>query len=356
MDLTALKSGLLERIDAAGDVAALEEIRVSSLGKKGEITAQMKQLGGLDPEARKAAGQALNALKDEIAGALDARKAGFADAELDARLAAEAIDVSQTPRPVRRGRLHPITQTIDEIVDIFGQMGFVWAEGPEVEDDWHNFTALNMPTDHPARQMQDTFYMKGHSGDEGSLVLRTHTSPVQVRTMMSQTPPIRVIVPGRTFRSDSDATHTPMFHQAEGLVIDRTANMAQLKGLPAGILPDLFPGPGSDPAVPALLLPFTEPSAEVDVRCDRSGGKLVIGEGEDWLEVLGSGMVNPRVIEACGIDPNEYQGFAFGIGIERLAMLKYGIPDLRTFFAGDVRWLQHYGFEPQLLPSLVRGR
>ncbi|MGB1156579.1 MAG: phenylalanine--tRNA ligase subunit alpha [Alphaproteobacteria bacterium] len=356
MDLEALKSDLMARIEAAGDVAALEDIRVSALGKKGEITAQMKQLGGLDPEARKAAGQALNALKDVIAGALDAKKSGFADAELNARLVAEAVDVSQSPRPRKVGRLHPITQTVDEIIDIFGQMGFVWAEGPEIEDDWHNFTALNMPTDHPARQMQDTFYMNGHSGDEGSLVLRTHTSPVQVRTMLKEKPPIRVIVPGRTFRSDSDATHTPMFHQVEGLVIDKTSNMAQLKGCLLEFCRTFFRAPDLTLQFRPSYFPFTEPSAEVDIRCDRSGGKLVIGEGSDWLEVLGSGMVNPRVIEACGLDPDEYQGFAFGLGIERLAMLKYGIPDLRTFFDGDVRWLQHYGFEPHLLPSLVRGR
>ena len=355
MDLDALKSGLLERIDAASDVAALEEIRVSALGKKGEITAQMKQLGGLDPEARKAAGQALNALKDEIAGALDARKAGFADAELDARLAAEAIDVSQTPRPVRRGRLHPITQTIDEIVDIFGQMGFVWAEGPEVEDDWHNFTALNMPTDHPARQMQDTFYMKGHSGDEGSLVLRTHTSPVQIRTMVNEEPPIRIVVPGRTFRADHDATHSPMFHQIEGLVIDEATHMGHLKGCLIEFCRAFFDVDDLPVRFRPSYFPFTEPSAEVDIGCSREGGGLTIGAGADWLEILGCGMVNPHVLENCGIDSTKYQGFAFGLGIERAAMLKYGIPDLRTFYESDIRWLKHYGFAPLDVPNVAAG-
>ena len=282
--------------------------------------------------------------------------AALAYAALNERLQAEWLDVTLPGRGRSAGTIHPISQVTEEVTAIFADMGFAVAEGPQIETDWYNFSAMNMPADHAARQMQDTFYMKGHSGDEGSLVLRTHTSPVQVRTMMSQTPPIRVIVPGRTFRSDSDATHTPMFHQAEGLVIDKTANMAQLKGCLLEFCRTFFQAPDLTLQFRPSYFPFTEPSAEVDVRCDRSGGKLVIGEGEDWLEVLGSGMVNPRVIEACGIDPNEYQGFAFGIGIERLAMLKYGIPDLRTFFDGDVRWLQHYGFEPQLLPSLVRGR
>lgn len=355
MDLAALKDGLLKRVSDAVDLDALNDVRVAALGKKGEITAQMKNLGKMEADARKAAGQALNELKEEIATAINQKQEAFEDAVLNARLATEWVDTSQPVKPTRQGHIHPITQTIDEIISIFGEMGFTWAEGPEVEDDWHNFTALNIPTDHPARQMQDTFYMNGHSGDEGSLVLRTHTSPVQVRTMMSQEPPIRVIVPGRTFRCDSDATHSPMFHQVEGLVIDETANMSQLKGCLLEFCRTYFQAPDLTIQFRPSYFPFTEPSAEVDIRCDRSGDELLIGTGNDWMEILGCGMVNPRVLEMAGIDSEKYQGFAFGMGIERIAMLKYGIPDLRTFYDGDVRWIDHYGFDSLNIPNLLRG-
>ena len=355
MDLGALKDKLLTRVNDAVDLPSLDEVRVAALGKKGEITAQMKNLGKLEADARKTAGQALNQLKDEIADAIEGKKTQMENAVLDARLASEWIDVSQPVAQSRKGHIHPITQTVDEIIAIFGEMGFTWAEGPEVEDDWHNFTALNMPTDHPARQMQDTFYMNGHSGDEGSLVLRTHTSPVQVRTMMSQEPPIRVIVPGRTFRCDSDATHSPMFHQVEGLVIDENSNMSHLKGCLLEFCRTFFKAPELTIQFRPSYFPFTEPSAEVDIRCDRSGDELLIGTGDDWMEILGCGMVNPRVLEMAGIDSEKYQGFAFGMGIERIAMLKYGIPDLRTFYDGDVRWIDHYGFDSLNIPNLLRG-
>lgn len=354
-DLSALKSDLLSQIEAADTMAALEEARVAILGKKGALTAQLKQLGGMEPEARKEFGQTINVLKEEVQVGLEARISVLKRAELEARLVAERIDVSQPARPRQSGKVHPITQTIDEIVAVFGEMGFTWAEGPEIETDWYNFSAMNMPADHAARQMQDTFYMHGHSGDEGSLVLRTHTSPVQARTMLSQEPPIRVIAPGRTFRSDYDATHTPMFHQVEGLVIDETSTMAHLKGVLQDFLKAFFGLDEVKLRFRPSYFPFTEPSAEVDMQCDRSGGQLKLGEGEDWLEILGSGMVHPKVLENCNIDPTKYQGFAFGIGIERLAMLKYGIPDLRTFFDGDQNWIQHYGFDPLDRPNVVTG-
>ncbi len=355
IDVNALSDKWVAEVEAASDLAALDTIRVTALGKKGEITGMMKQMGSLSPEERKETGQALNKLKNAISEAIDARKADLEDAELDARLAQESVDISQTVRPRRKGTIHPISQTVDEMIAILGEMGFTLAEGPEVEDDYHNFTALNMPADHPARQMQDTFYMNGHSGDEGSLVLRTHTSPVQIRTMLSEKPPIRIICPGRTFRCDSDATHTPMFNQVEGLVIGKDIHMGHLKGCLLDFLRAFFNEPNIKIQLRPSYFPFTEPSAEVDIGCSRQGGELKIGEGNDWLEILGCGMVNPRVLEACNIDPNEYQGFAFGMGIERLAMLKYGIPDLRTFFDGDVRWLDHYGFDALDQPSMVGG-
>ena len=354
-DLEVLKAEVFRQVSAADTMAMLDEARVHILGKKGVLTAQLKKLGGMAPEARKDFGQAINILKDEIQIALEARALTLKQQEMQLRLAEERLDVSQPARLRQSGKIHPITQTIDEIIAIFGQMGFSWAEGPEIETDWYNFTAMNMPADHAARQMQDTFYMAGYSGDEGSLVLRTHTSPVQARTMLSQTPPIRIIAPGRTFRSDYDATHTPMFHQVEGLVIDETAHMGHLKGVLIDFLKAFFGLEDVKLRLRPSYFPFTEPSAEVDMQCDRSGGQLKLGEGEDWLEILGSGMVHPTVLENCKIDSQKYQGFAFGIGIERLAMLKYGIPDLRTFFDGDQNWIQHYGFDPLDRPSMVTG-
>jgi len=353
-DLEQLRERLCAEAAAAADLTALEALRVRALGKKGEITQRMKALGGLDPEARKAAGQALNAVKDAVAAAVEARKAALADAELEARLAAERVDVTLPARPDAVGRLHPIGQTIEELVAIFGEMGFAVAEGPDIEDDFHNFSALNIPPEHPARQEHDTFYLPERA-DGSRMVLRTHTSPVQIRTMQSTPPPIRIIVPGRTFRADSDATHSPMFHQVEGLVVDETTHMGHLKGVLIEFCRAFFGLDDLPVRFRPSYFPFTEPSAEVDIGCTRDGGQLKIGAGDDWLEILGCGMVHPKVLENCGIDSTRYQGFAFGMGIERIAMLKYGMPDLRPFFDADLRWLRHYGFLPLEVPSLVRG-
>jgi len=348
-----LRQSLLNDINAAESVDALEDLRVSVLGKKGRITEMMKGLGQMAADERKAAGQALNALKDEIAEALDVKKTALADSDLDRRLMTEKIDVTLPVSTELAGAVHPISQTMDEIVAIFGEMGFTVAEGPDIEDDWHNFTALNIPADHPARQEHDTFYLPGEHGERK--VLRTHTSPVQIRTMTAEKPPIRIITPGRTYRSDYDATHSPMFHQVEGLVIDKTSHMGHLKGCLIEFCRAFFEVDDLPVRFRPSYFPFTEPSAEVDIGCTREGGEFRIGHGADWLEILGSGMINPNVLSNCGIDPNEYQGFAFGIGIERLAMLKYGIPDLRTFFESDLRWLRHYGFRALEVPGMVGG-
>ncbi len=352
--LGALEAALLTQVADSGDSAALEAARVAILGRKGSLTEKLKGLSGLAPEQRKDAGRALNILKQAVEAAIEERKAALADVELEARLQAERIDVSLPARGSSVGRLHPLPQAIEELVAVFGEMGFAWAEGPHIEDDFHNFSALNIPPDHPARQEQDTFYLPPDA--EGrQKVLRTHTSPVQIRTMMSQKPPIRIICPGRTFRSDHDATHSPMFHQVEGLVIDEAIHMGHLKGTLVTFLRAYFGVEDLPVRFRPSYFPFTEPSAEVDIGCDRSGGGLAIGAGKDWLEILGCGMVHPRVLENCGLDSTRYQGFAFGMGIERIAMLKYGIPDLRPFFESDVRRMRHYGFLPLEVPSMVRG-
>ncbi|MBP5858034.1 phenylalanine--tRNA ligase subunit alpha [Marivibrio halodurans] len=356
IDTSQLAEDLIRRVEGAEDLRSLDDIRVEALGKKGRITAEMKQLGQLDAEARKAAGQALNQVKEQVAGAIERRKRDLETAALDAQLAAEAVDVSLPSRPERAGKLHPISQTIDEIVAILGQMGFEVAEGPDIEDDYKNFTALNIPPEHPARQMHDTFYLADEAGGvDMTTVLRTHTSPVQVRTMESREPPIRVIAPGRTYRSDSDMTHTPMFHQVEALVIDKVTHFGHLKGCLQDFCSAYFEVEDVPLRFRPSYFPFTEPSAEVDIGCSRKDGELRIGAGDDWLEILGCGMVHPKVLAMSGIDPDEYQGFAFGMGIERIAMLKYGIPDLRTFFDADLRWLDHYGFAPMEVPTLIRG-
>ncbi len=369
-DLETVKRKWLDATAAAATAAALEQVRVEALGKKGEISQLMKGLGGLSPDERREQGARLNEVKDAVAAAIEARKGALAEAELEAKLAGERIDVTLPARPEAQGRLHPISQTIDEIVAIFGQMGFRVAEGPDIEDDFHNFTALNIPPEHPARQMHDTFYLAGDGGRPadprqreaapgglGSVgkLLRTHTSPVQIRTMQSTRPPIRIIVPGRTYRCDSDMTHTPMFHQVEGLVVDETTHMGHLKGCLIEFCRAFFGVSDLPVRFRPSFFPFTEPSAEVDIGCSRRGGSLKIGAGEDWLEILGCGMVHPKVLAMCDIDPTRYQGFAFGMGIERIAMLKYGIPDLRTFFEADLRWLRHYGFLPLDVPSMTGG-
>ncbi len=353
-DLEQLKSAALAEIAAAASLDAIEATRVGILGRNGQLTQRMRGLGALDPDSRRETGAALNRLKDELAEALEARKAALAGAARAARLAAERADVTLPVPPDTTGRIHPISQTIDEIVAIFGEMGFAVAEGPHIEEDFYNFTALNIPPEHPARQEHDTFYLPERE-DGSRLVLRTHTSPVQIRTMLKQKPPLRIIVPGRTFRCDHDATHSPMFHQVEGLVIDRATHMGHLKGCLIEFCRAFFGVDDLPVRFRPSYFPFTEPSAEVDIGCSREGGELKIGAGSGWLEILGSGMVHPQVLRNCGIDPDEYQGFAFGMGIERVAMLKYGIPDLRTMYESDLRWLRHYGFLPLDIPSLVRG-
>ena len=353
-DLDALKNEFLSAIAASSSLADLDALRVDALGKKGRISGLLKQLGSMDPDARKQMGQDLNILKTEIADAIAARQTILAEAAMEAQLTAEAVDVSMPARPNRQGYLHPLSRTIEEISAIFADMGFTIAEGPDIEADYYNFTALNIPEEHPARQEHDTFYL--NPDDTGARpVLRTHTSPVQVRTMEKTEPPIRIIVPGRTFRSDHDATHSPMFHQCEGLVIGPDIHMGHLKALLIDFCRIFFGVDDLPVRFRPSYFPFTEPSAEVDIGCSRAGGGLKIGAGDDWLEILGSGMVNPKVLENCGYDPDKVQGFAFGMGIERLAMLKYGIPDLRTFYDSDMRWLKHYGFVPTDVPALHTG-
>ena len=353
-DIDTIESEALNSINLAVDLTALDAVRVAELGKKGRVSGLMKTLGGMDPEERKEMGPKLNALKTRLNDAIEARKGALEDAELEARLVSEKEDLSLPPRPSPTGALHPVMQVFEEIEEIFGAMGFAVAEGPDIEDDFHNFTALNFPIGHPAREDHDTFFMTPDAEGERK-VLRTHTSPVQIRTMMSQKPPIRVIIPGRVYRNDWDATHTPMFHQVEGLVIDKATHMGHLKGCLTDFARAFFEVESVVTRFRPHFFPFTEPSAEMDVQCDRSGGNVKVGQGEDWLEILGSGMVHPNVLRNVGLDPDEYQGFAFGMGVDRLAMLKYGMPDLRPYFEGDVRWLSHYGFKPWLLPSLSGG-
>lgn len=353
-DIDTLSRDLFAQLAAAHDEAAVELVRVNALGKKGSVSELLKGMGGMSPDERQTFGPLVNGLKQSLSDAIAEKKEALAQAALDARLLAERIDVTLPVRPERRGKIHPIMQVFEEVQTIFADMGFSIAEGPDVEDDFHNFTALNFPPKHPARDMHDTFFFE-EKEDGSRMLLRTHTSPVQVRTMLNQKPPIRIVAPGRTYRCDSDQTHTPMFHQIEGLVIEDGVHMGHLKGVLMDFMRAFFEIDDVDVRFRPHHFPFTEPSAEMDVRCDRSGGALKIGTGTDWLEILGCGMVHPNVLRACGIDPDQYQGFAFGMGIDRLAMLKYGIPDLRDMFAADVRWLKHYGFEPSVQPNLATG-
>jgi phenylalanyl-tRNA synthetase alpha chain len=352
--IMSLEQDILSQISAASDEAAVEAIRVSALGKKGSISEQMSGLGKMAPDERKAAGAALNVLKDKVSEALAARKAVLGEAALEARLLTEKIDVTLPIRSQSAGTIHPVSQVWEEVVQIFGDLGFSVAEGPHIEDDFHNFDALNMPPDHPARQEHDTFYFN-EKPDGSRMVLRTHTSPVQIRTMLSSKPPIRIIAPGRTFRSDSDMTHTPMFNQVEALVIDEKTHLGNLKWILEEFCKAFFEIDNVNMRFRASHFPFTEPSMEVDIQYSREGGVLKLGTGDKWMEILGSGMVHPNVIRAGGLDPDKYQGFAFGMGIDRIAMLKYGIPDLRAFFESDLRWLRHYGFRSLQVPTLAGG-
>jgi phenylalanyl-tRNA synthetase alpha chain len=355
-DIATLEREILGAVAAAGDEAAIEAARVAAMGKNGSVTALLKTLGPMSPDERKERGPAINGLKDRVTAAIAERRDALKGAALDARLNTETVDVTLPVReaPAQAGRIHPISQVIDELTAIFADMGFAVAEGPDIETDDYNFTKLNIPESHPARDMHDTFYFPTKP-DGLRLLLRTHTSPVQVRTMLSQKPPIRVITPGRTYRSDSDQTHTPMFHQVEGLVIDKSSHMGHLKWILEEFCKAFFEVNQVKMRFRPSFFPFTEPSLEVDIQCRREKGELRFGEGEDWLEILGCGMVHPKVLRNCGLDPDEYQGFAWGMGIDRIAMLKYGMPDLRAFFDADVRWLAHYGFRPLDFPTLAGG-
>jgi len=351
-----LRQKYIAAVAKAADEAALEDIRVAAVGKKGEVALKMRELGKMTPEERKEMGPKLNALKDEINSAIAAKGAALADVALDERLRSEWLDVTLPSRPARQGSIHPISQVTDEVTAIFADMGFSVAEGPQIESDWYNFDALNIPPHHPARQEFDTFYMSREEGDNRPPhVLRTHTSPVQIRAMEKQGAPIRVIAPGRVYRSDYDQTHTPMFHQVEGLAIDKDISMANLKWVLEEFCRAYFEVDEVELRFRASHFPFTEPSAEVDLRCSWDNGQLKVGEGDDWMEILGSGMVHPKVLQYAGVDPDEWQGFAFGLGIDRIAMLKYGIPDLRAFFDSDLRWLRHYGFSALDVPTMRGG-
>ena len=355
-DVEILQTDLLAAIDSADTLDALEAVRIAALGKQGSVSALLKTMGGMSPEERQTQGPIINGLRESITSALAAKKADLETAELNRRLATERIDMTLPAPDAPRGTVHPVSQVMDELAEIFADMGFAVAEGPEIEDDWHNFTALNIPETHPARAMHDTFYFPDDMARDGQkMVLRTHTSPVQIRTMTSQEPPIRIIAPGRVYRSDSDATHTPMFHQIEGLVIDKGIHLGHLKWTLETFLKAYFEREDVVLRLRPSYFPFTEPSVEVDVGYSVINGKRIIGGAEGWMEVLGSGMVHRKVIEACGLDPDVWQGFAFGTGVDRLAMLKYGMDDLRAFFDGDNRWLQHYGFNALDVPTLSGG-
>jgi phenylalanyl-tRNA synthetase alpha chain len=353
IDLAKLEADITARVaDASAEI--LETIRIETLGKAGSISALLKSLGGMSPDERREIGPLINGLRDRVAASLADRKAALEAAVLTARLESERVDLSLPAAPRRKGSVHPTMQAMDEMIAIFAEMGFSVAEGPDIEDDFHNFTALNFPPKHPAREMHDTFFFHPDETGERKL-LRTHTSPVQIRALETQKPPLRIIVPGRTYRMDSDATHSPMFHQMEGLVIDKAIHMGHLKWTLETFIARFFEVDGVTARFRPHHFPFTEPSAEMDIGCDRSGGELRIGQGSDWLEVLGCGMVHPNVLKASGVDPDEYQGFAFGLGVDRFAMLKYGVPDLRDMFASDTRWLAHYGFSAFAAPNPASG-
>ena len=355
-DIATLQTDLMGAIDSADTLDSLEAVRIAALGKQGSVSALLKTMGSMSPEERQTQGPIINGLRESITSALAGKKADLETADLNRRLASERVDMTLPAPEIPRGTIHPVSQVMDELAEIFADMGFAVAEGPEIEDDWHNFTALNIPETHPARAMHDTFYFPDEMARDGQkMVLRTHTSPVQIRTMTSQEPPIRIIAPGRVYRSDSDATHTPMFHQIEGLVIDKGIHLGHLKWTLETFLKAYFEREDVVLRLRPSYFPFTEPSVEVDVGYSVVNGKRVIGGAEGWMEVLGSGMVHRKVIEACGLDPDVWQGFAFGTGVDRLAMLKYGMDDLRAFFDGDNRWLQHYGFDALDVPTLSGG-
>lgn len=353
-DIDTIEAEALAAIAGADSLEALDDLRVAELGKKGRVSGLMSTLGTMSPDERKEMGPKLNALKTRVAEAVEARKAALEDLELEARLATETLDLSLPSQPEPVGALHPVMQVFEELAAIFGDMGFTVAEGPDIEDDWHNFTALNFPEGHPARETHDTFFFNPQ-GEDPAKVLRTHTSPVQIRTMVGSEPPIRIIAPGRVYRNDWDATHTPMFHQVEALVIEKGIHMGHLKGCLIDFIKAFFEVDDVEARFRPHFFPFTEPSAEMDVKYTRDGETIRIGDGDSWMEILGCGMVHPNVLRNCGIDPDEHQGFAFGVGVDRLAMLKYGMPDLRPYFEADPNWTRHYGFRPWQTPSTSGG-
>ncbi len=355
-DIATLQTETLAAIAAANSLDALEAVRIEALGKQGRVSALLKTLGGMTPEERQVQGPVINGLREAVTGGIAAKKEALETAALNARLATESLDMTLPAPEAPRGSIHPVSQVMDELAEIFADMGFAVATGPEIEDDWHNFSALNIPETHPARAMHDTFYFPDQMAVDGKkMLLRTHTSPVQIRTMLNQKPPIRIIAPGRVYRSYSDATNTPMIHQNEGLVIDRGIHLGHLKWTLQTFLKAFFERDDVQIRLRPSYFPFTEPSAEIDIGYTLVNGKRVVGGSDHWMEVLGSGMVHPKVIAACGLDPEEWQGFAFGTGVDRLAMLKYGMDDLRAFFDGDLRWLKHYGFSALDVPTLSGG-
>ncbi|NMW32804.1 phenylalanine--tRNA ligase subunit alpha [Altererythrobacter sp. RZ02] len=359
-DLNTRQKNTLAAISAADTADAVEALRVEALGKQGWISQLLKTLGKMTPEERQEQAPAIQQARAAVADAIADRKQAIDDVELDRKLATETLDLSLPAPATPKGTVHPVSQVMDELAEIFADLGFAVKTGPEVEDDWHNFTALNMDENHPARAMHDTFYFPDRDADDRAMLLRTHTSPVQIRTMMNEGAPLRIIAPGRVYRSDSDATHTPMFHQVEGLVIDKDIHLGHLKWTLETFLKAFFERDDIVLRLRPSYFPFTEPSVEVDVGFAIVKGRRVLGgsgdaPGHAWMELLGSGMVNRRVIEFAGLDPDEWQGFAFGVGVDRLAMLKYGMDDLRAFFDGDIRWLQHYGFSPYDQPTLSAG-
>ena len=352
MNPSKIEKEAIDKINSVEDLQELENVRLNYLGKKGSISNEMKNLASLSIEEKKEVGKKLNILKNSILEKIESRKISIQNSLINKKILEEKIDLSLPSRNYNCGKIHPISQTIDKVIHIFSSMGFNVVEGPDIETDFNNFSALNIPPDHPAREMQDTFYLTDKKKNE-KFVLRTHTSPVQIRTMLEKKPPLKIIVPGRTYRCDSDSTHSPMFHQVEGLLVDDKSTMAHLKGCLIDFLKDFFELNDLKYRFRPSYFPFTEPSAEMDIAYKKINDVLNIGKGDDWLEILGCGMINPRVLENCGIDSKKYQGFAFGMGIERISMLKYGITDLRSFFETDLRWIKHYGFNPLNLSSHI---
>ena len=350
-DLDKINSSFSGKIEAVKSKEDLQNLKTEFFGKNGQVTTQFKKLGILPPNEKKELASSLNKLKDNLTKKIDSKLLDLETKEINDKLKDEKVDVTLPIRPFRKGKIHPVSQVIDEISSIFSEIGFSVAEGPDVESEYNNFTALNTPEDHPAIDMHDTFYLEKNK----KILLRTHTSPVQIRTMINEKPPFKIIAPGRTYRCDSDQTHAPMFHQLEGLHIDNNITMGHLKGCLDYFIKEFFEVKNVKMRFRPSHFPFTEPSAEVDIGYRLEDGKIIIGEGDKWLEILGCGMVHPNVLKNVKVDPKKYQGYAFGIGIDRLAMLKYGINDLRSFFETDYRWLSHFGFDPLDVPTNYRG-